>query len=50
MVFRWFLLFHNPTAGYQFYVLGLENCYISPKEKAHLVDTTFLFDLPLAGK
>ena len=50
MAFQWFLLFHKPTAGYQFYVLCLENCYISPKEKAHLVDTTFLFDLPLAGK
>lgn len=50
MAFRWFLLFHNPTADSQIYVLGLEKCYIIPREKAHLVDTTFLFDLPLAGK
>lgn len=50
MAFRWFLLFHNPTADSQIYVLGLENCYIIPREKAHLVDTTYLFDLPLAGK
>lgn len=40
----------NPTADSQIYVLGLEKCYIIPREKAHLVDTTFLFDLPLAGK
>ena len=50
MAFWWFLLFHNPTTDSQFYVLDIENCHIIQREKAHLVDTTFLFDLPLAGK